>query len=83
MKATGEWILVELISAKEIIGTELSLSGYEVNNCFYGYVRSIGPLVPENFGVDVGDKVLMTYADPFKDNFATVKPSQIHVVLKE
>lgn len=57
---TGSRILVELLTANEALGSSLVLESNVQLNTPQGYVLAVGPMVPAEFGVQVGDRVFVS-----------------------
>ncbi len=55
-KATGSFILVEMLTEGEASGSKLVTSEKQSNQ---GYVLDIGPALDGKWGIKVGDRVLM------------------------
>jgi hypothetical protein len=58
-KAVGTQVLVEMLNAQEALGTTLVVSG-ESKDTPQGIVLSIGPMVPEVYGLKKGDRVFFS-----------------------
>jgi hypothetical protein len=59
VRATGTMIIVEMLTAQECAGTILSLGSTKPSSP-QGYIVDIGPaLKPEEWGIKVGDRVLL------------------------
>ena len=61
-KAVGNTLLVELLTAQEMLNTNLHISDDEVQgNAHQGYILDIGPMVDcEKYGFEVGDRFILS-----------------------
>lgn len=58
--AVGTQVLVELLTAQEVMGSSLHFAKNVQMDTPQGFVLSVGPMVPENFGVKLGDRVFFS-----------------------
>jgi hypothetical protein len=91
----GFTILVEILTAQEVLGTRLLVGNEQKVGAPQAYIRKIGPFVKEekNYNFEVGDRVLLTgnYTPVPKmvehaqeeRTFGIVEPHAIKAVLKE
>lgn len=91
----GSQIIVELLTAKQILGTTLSIEGSGDDiGVPVGVIRSIGPNVkPEDWGFEVGQTILIggvvkLIPDELASKFVNcklsiVEPNQIKAVLQQ
>jgi co-chaperonin GroES (HSP10) len=57
----GNQILLELLTAQEMLGTKLILSNEsKTMKEFQAVILALGSLVSENYGLKVGDRVLLS-----------------------
>ena len=56
-RAAGFYLLVEMMSQKEALGTELLVSNEQSNQ---GIIKSVGPLIDPRYDFKVGDRVVLT-----------------------
>lgn len=59
VKALGSYIYVELLSPKEVLGTSLELTGNVSVKVNEAYVLDIGPQVPKDYGLEIGQRVFV------------------------
>lgn len=69
VKPYGSYVFVELLSSKEILKTKLTLTGNTAVPVNEAYVLAIGPQVPENYGLSVGDRVFIDGGITFGPNY--------------
>lgn len=56
----GHQVLIELLNPQETLDTVLQISEDFKTDTPQGYVRGMGPMVPKEFGVSVGDRVFVS-----------------------
>jgi hypothetical protein len=71
--AYGSYIFVEILSTQEVLGTKLKLSGDTQLAIHEAYVLSLGPQVPEGYGVEVGHRVFIDGPINFSPNYSDYK----------
>lgn len=60
-KPVGSQVLLELLTAQEIMNTKLHLNNNKPTNEYQAFVKALGPnLNPENWGFNVGDRVILS-----------------------
>ena len=92
----GSCVLVELITSQEMRGTTLFMpeEAKDKEECVQGYILSIGPKVPADYGFKVGDRVMLQghQANPVPEfrpkggngrKLNLVEPHMIRAVLTE
>jgi hypothetical protein len=92
VKPTGSQILVEILTANELMGTSLAITDkMDLKVPLQGYVRAVGPSFnSENWGYNVGDRVLISgsgvmapnYDSSVRDRFF-MEPTSVKSVLIE
>jgi hypothetical protein len=89
-KPCGAMVLLELLTAQEILHTKLHLQNNKANAEYQGYVISVGPnFNPDAYGFSLGDRVLVSgngvpvpnYDDGERDR-VLMEPFGIKAVLK-
>lgn len=57
----GSQILVEFLTTKEALGTNLHVNEAKLTSAPQGYVLALGPKVdPNHFNIKIGDRVIMS-----------------------
>lgn len=91
VKPCGSQILVEVLTAQELMNTVLKLSdGTDPKVPLQGYVKAVGPTYNESWGFKVGDRVLISGAGVLSPNVNgthrdtfLMEPMAIRAVLSE
>jgi hypothetical protein len=61
VRPCGSQVLVELLTAQEVLNTRLSVGNRRATEEYQGYVRAVGPsLKPKDWGFKVGDRVVLS-----------------------
>lgn len=92
LKPTGSQVLIEVLTANELMGTTLAISEKtDLKVPLQGYVKAVGPSFnPDSWGYSVGNRVLISgsgvmapkYDDSPRDRFF-MEPSAVKSVLLE
>jgi hypothetical protein len=92
VRPTGSQVLVEILTAQELMGTTLTLAeNTDLKVPLQGYIRGVGPSFnPDAWGFNLGDRVLISgggvlapnYDDTHRDRFF-MEPHAIKSVLLE
>jgi len=92
LKPAGSQILVEILTANELMGTSLAITDkMDLKVPLQGYVRAVGPSFnSESWGYSVGDRVLISgsgvmapnYDSSSRDRFF-MEPTSVKSVLVE
>lgn len=56
----GHQVLIELLNPQETLDTVLQISDDFKTDTPQGYVVGVGPMVPKEFGVNIGDRVFLS-----------------------
>ena len=84
VRPTGSRILVEMLTPQESMGTALFIDDKTRVPVFQGYVKALGPQVPEGFGVEVGDRVwidgAINYAPDYNKSDRKTGTVEYHMV---
>lgn len=59
VKILGSSVLVEMLTAKEALGTEFEVPDGSAAGAPQGYVLKVGPKLDADAGIKVGDRVLL------------------------
>lgn len=68
-KPVGTGILIELLTAQEMMGTTLFVDEDSKIPVHQAYVLDIGPKVPEDYGIKKGDRVWISGSICFAPNY--------------
>lgn len=92
LKPAGSQILVEILTANELMGTSLAITDkVDLKVPLQGYVRAVGPSFnPESWGYKVGDRVLISGSGVMAPNYDSsnrdrffMEPTSVKSVLVE
>ena len=92
VKPIGSQVLIEMLTAKELMGTSLAITDkVDLKVPFQGYVRATGPsFKAEDWGYTVGDRVLISGSGVMAPNYDSsdrnrffMEPTAIKSVLIE
>lgn len=91
VKPCNTQVLVELLTAQELMNTSLKLKdGTDPKVPMQGYVRAVGPSFTDTWGFKVGDRVLISGTGVLAPNFSDIhrdtflmEPTCIKAVLGE
>ena len=90
VKPVGTQVLVEKLSAQEITSSTILIDeDATMAGAPQGYVKDLGPKVPEDHGIKVGDRVVLTGNYTPVPDFGNgrplmlVDPHQIKAILEE
>ena len=73
VKALGTNVYIEVLSAQETIRTKLQLPGSTEVQVNEGYVLHLGPRVPKEHGLEVGQRVFINGNISFAPNYGDYK----------
>lgn len=92
LKPAGSQILVEILTANELMGTSLAITDkIDLKVPLQGYIKAVGPSFnPESWGYGIGDRVLISgsgvmapnYDSSTRDRFF-MEPTAVKSVLVE
>ena len=73
VKPLGTCVYVEVLSAQESMGTKLNLPGTTEVRVNEAYVLGIGPRVPKEHGLEIGQRVFISGPIVFGPNYQDYK----------
>ena len=69
VKAYGSYVFVEVLTPAEVLQTKLTLSTNTTVPVNEAYVLDVGPQVPKDYGLSVGDRVFIDGGITFAPNY--------------
>jgi hypothetical protein len=73
VKALGSYVHVEVLSTQEVLRTKLTLTTNANVPVNEAYVLDVGPQVPAEYGLNVGDRVFIDGGITFDPNYQDYK----------